>query len=161
MLRNIAFALSLPVLGALPLRAQTPADSTQQFIGTWEGTYQADHGPAGAFKMAIIRDGALKATVEMTSGTSAVPTTVTDVKIAGNTATWTQALMGMSCKSSAVLSAGTLRGETVCAHGSMGFLLRKRVAAAAPSDSGMFDQFIAYLKRLHGGGEHKVCFGCP
>jgi hypothetical protein len=133
MIRIAAVAISLTVACTSTALAQSktaksaPADSiTTALVGTWEGEYHTDHG-TGAFTMVIKRDSAWTASMDMGApdgGT--VPTRVSEFKVSGTNVTWTQDLMGMSCKAAAVLAAGTLRGETTCDHGSVGDVLRKK-----------------------------------
>jgi hypothetical protein len=48
------------------------------------------------------------------------------VSVEGNTIAWTQELMGMSCKASAVLDGTEMKGTTACEHGSMTMVMRKK-----------------------------------
>jgi len=133
MIRIAAVALAFTTICASPALAQHPSvkpapDSiTNALIGTWEGQYQTDHG-SGAFTMIIGKDSVWTASLDMVSpdGGSSIPTRMSNFKVSGSNVTWTQELMGMSCKAAAVLAAGTLRGETTCDHGSVGYVLRKK-----------------------------------
>lgn len=131
MIHIVAVALSLVTFGASPAIAQhsilTPrADSiATALIGTWQGEYQTDHG-SGPFTLVISKDSVWKATMDMSSANGPIPTNVSNFTVVGSNVSWTQDLMGMSCKGAAVLAAGTLRGETTCERGSMGYVLRKK-----------------------------------
>jgi hypothetical protein len=140
MLRNLVLSASIAVASAAHLRAHanaiavhrphshsatTVADTTS-LEGVWVGQFQADHGDPGNLTLTITHDGEWKASVEMTYQNQPMPTRVHDFKVNGNTITWTQELMGGSCTASATLAAGTLRGETACGHGTVGYLLRKK-----------------------------------
>lgn len=133
MIRIVAAALALTTVCASPALAQHPnakaaPDSiTTALIGAWEGQYQTDHG-SGGFKMIIGKDSVWTASLDMASpdGSGSIPTQMSNFKVSGSNVTWTQELMGMSCKAVAVLAAATLRGETTCDHGSVGFVLRKK-----------------------------------
>jgi hypothetical protein len=76
--------------------------------------------------MRITKDSIWKATAEILSGSQSIPTRVTSVSVDGNTIAWTQELMGMSCKASAVLDGAEMRGTTECEHGSMTMVMRKK-----------------------------------
>jgi len=78
--------------------------------------------------MIIAKDSVWTASLDMAApdGSGSIPTRMSDFKVSGSNVTWTQELMGMSCKATAVLAAGTLRGETTCDHGSVGYVLRKK-----------------------------------
>lgn len=133
MIRIAAAALALTTICASPALAQHPSvkaapDSiTSALVGTWEGQYQTDHG-AGAFTMIIGKDSVWTASLDMVSpdGSGSIPTRMSNFKVSGSNVTWTQELMGMSCKAAAVLAAGTLRGETTCDHGAVSYVLRKK-----------------------------------
>jgi hypothetical protein len=134
MIRIAAVAISFTVACTSTALAQSttaksaPSDSiTTALVGTWEGKYQSDHG-AGAFTMVLGHDSAWTASMEMAmpDGSGTIPTKVSGFKVSGSNVTWTQELMGMACQSAAVLAAGTLRGETSCGQGSIGYVLRKK-----------------------------------
>jgi hypothetical protein len=121
------------VLTAVPVLAQsasaksTTADkATASFVGEWEGAYQTDHGPGGPMSLRITKDSAWKATMDLISGSQTVPNTITNVSADGNTIAWTQELMGMTCKASAVLDGLELKGTTDCGHVSMTIAMRKK-----------------------------------
>jgi hypothetical protein len=128
MKRRYALIAALVVGGTSPVfaqQAEARADSAaQQIVGSWEGTFESDHG-TGSFRLIVARDTGWKVTAALDMGQE-IATAISDFKVAGNTVTWTQSLMGMSCKASAVLAAGTLRGETNCGQGAIGYLLRKK-----------------------------------
>lgn len=116
-----------PALAQHPLAKAAPDSITNALVGTWEGQYQTDHG-SGGFRMIIARDSVWTASLDMAApdGSGSIPTQMSNFKVSGSNVTWTQELMGMSCKATAVLAAGTLRGETTCDHGSVGYVLRKK-----------------------------------
>ena len=108
-------------------RTSPPSVATApSFVGDWEGAYQTDHGPNGPMSMRISKDSAWKATAEMISGSQTIPTRITNVSVDGNTIAWTQEIMGMSCKTIAVLDGQDLKGSTDCEHGSMTIALRRK-----------------------------------
>ena len=135
MKHGFALVLLFSAVCVLPAGAQksqpTPADSAKaKFAGTWEGTYQSDHAPDGGMRLTVARDSVWKATLDI-SADQPIPTReVTDFEVDGNNVYWNQELMGMPCKSSAVLVDGTLKGETNCGHGGLTFTLRKKERAA-------------------------------
>jgi hypothetical protein len=96
------------------------------FVGEWEGAYQTDHGPNGPMSMRISKDSVWKATADVVSGSQTIPTVISDVSVQGNTITWAQEIMGMSCKTSAVLDGVELKGTTDCGHASMTIALKKK-----------------------------------
>jgi len=133
MLYKVAAVLIVTLLGTASARAQSapskPAVSDKvadRFIGEWEGAYQTDHGPGGPVSMRFTKDSAWKATLEIISGSQTIPTRITNISVDGNTIAWTQELMGMSCKASAVLEREELKGATECEHGSMTMVMRKK-----------------------------------
>jgi hypothetical protein len=115
-----ADAQSSPKTGASSVAA------APSFIGDWEGAYQTDHGPNGPMSMRISKDSAWKATAEVISGSQTIPTRISNVSVDGNTIAWTQEIMGMSCKTTAVIDGQDLKGSTECEHGSMTIALRKK-----------------------------------
>jgi hypothetical protein len=122
------------VLGGAPILAQSPSPksasaadkATSSFVGEWEGAYQTDHGPGGPMSLRITKDSAWKATADVISGSQTIPNTITNVSVDGNTIAWTQELMGMTCKASAVLDGLDLKGTTDCGHASMTIAMRKK-----------------------------------
>jgi hypothetical protein len=134
MLHRIAALTIAALLASAAAHAQSPTSkpvvggdkATVSFVGEWEGTYQTDHGPGGPMSMRITKDSIWKATAEILSGSQTIPTRVTSVLVDGNTIAWTQELMGMSCKASAVLDGAEMRGTTECEHGSMTMVMRKK-----------------------------------
>ncbi|HEX8946230.1 MAG TPA: hypothetical protein VF785_24045 [Gemmatimonadaceae bacterium] len=130
--RRIAAVLFLATVGATPSLAQSakPASADDKvaakFIGEWEGAYQTDHGPSGPISMRFAKDSAWKVTEEIISGSQTIPTLIANVSVDGNTIAWTQDLMGMSCKTSAVLDGEQLKGTTQCEHVSMTMVMRKK-----------------------------------
>jgi hypothetical protein len=96
------------------------------FVGEWEGAYQTDHGPNGPMSMRISKDSVWKATADVVSGSQTIPTVISDVSVQGNTITWAQEIMGLSCKTSAVLDGVELKGTTDCGHASMTIVLKKK-----------------------------------
>ena len=60
------------------------------------------------------------------SGSQTIPNIITNVSVDGNTIAWTQELMGMTCKASAVLDGVELKGTTDCGHASMTYAMRKK-----------------------------------
>lgn len=132
MYRRIAAVLFLATVGAKPSLAQSakPASADDKvaakFIGEWEGAYQTDHGPSGPVSMRFAKDSAWKVTEEIISGSQTIPTAIANVSVDGNTIAWTQDLMGMSCKTSAVLDGEQLKGTTQCEHVSMTMVMHKK-----------------------------------
>jgi hypothetical protein len=134
MLHRIAAVTIAALLASAPAHAQSPTSkpvaggdkAPSSFVGEWEGTYQTDHGPGGSMSMHITKDSTWKATAEILSGSQTIPTRITSVSVDGNTIVWTQELMGMSCKASAVLDGAEMRGATECEHGSMTMVMRKK-----------------------------------
>jgi len=134
MTRRIAVLLAL-LLSAAPVAAQHPGvksagahkvDLKARWAGTWDGTYQSSHAPDGTIKLVLSQDSTWKGTlsVSMPDNTMTVP--VYDVRFDGDKVTWGQTLMGQPCKASAVLDAGTLKGETECGHGGLTFVMAKK-----------------------------------
>jgi hypothetical protein len=134
MLPKIAVLTISALLASVPARGQSSASkpapggdrATTTFVGEWEGAYHTDHGSGGPMSMRISKDSTWRATAELLSGSQTIPTSVTSVSVEGNTIAWTQELMGMSCKASAVLDGAEMKGTTECEHGSMTMVLRKK-----------------------------------
>ena len=119
----------LVLLGAsISAGAQTaaPKSADSKLVGEWEGVYRTDHAPPGGLWMRIGKDSAWKATMEMTSGSQLIPTHVTDIKVDGNSITWSQELMGMACHSMATVDADSLKGRTDCGHAAMELLMKRK-----------------------------------
>ena len=136
MRRIIAPTILLSALLATPAFAQHPgakpdakSDSTiAQLIGNWEGSVYSDHAPESALKLTFARGTAFKVTVSiLSSGQEFVTGTSADLKVDGNSVTWSLGLMEQSCKGSGVLIAGALKGDFTCGeHGGITYLARKK-----------------------------------
>lgn len=134
MLHRIAALTIVALLASAPAHAQSPTSKpvvggdkpTISFVGEWEGTYQTDHGPGGPMSMRITKDSIWSATAEVMSGSQTIPTRITSMSVDSNSIAWTQELMGMSCKASAVLDGAEMKGTTECEHGSMTMVMHKK-----------------------------------
>jgi hypothetical protein len=134
MVQRIAGVLIGVVLSGTPVWAQSPTSkpaaasdgAATKFVGEWEGAFQTDHGHGGAMSMRITKDSVWKATADVLAGSETIPNTISNVSVDGNTIVWTQELMGMMCKASAVLDGAELKGTTDCGHASMTIALRKK-----------------------------------
>jgi hypothetical protein len=134
LLNRLAALAVIALVAGAPARAQSSTSKpaaggdkvAANFVGEWEGAYQTDHGPGGPMSMHITKDSVWKATAEVVSGSQTIPTRVTGISVDGNTIAWTQELMGMSCKASAVLDGVELKGTTECEHGSMTMVMRRK-----------------------------------
>ena len=101
-------------------------DSAKALIGTWEGTYDSDHG-SGAMKIVIAKDSVLKATgLSLAIGGEMQAMPVHDFAVTTDDISWIQETMGMSCQATAILKSGQMKGALVCGHGDFRFTLTKR-----------------------------------
>ena len=117
-------ALALLVLLAAPAVAQSPApkptpatSAEKPFLGTWEGPYQSEQAAPGEIRLVISRDTALKASLTVMSDQPIEAGEVRELKVEDHVLSWVQDIMGMTCRASAMINAGTLKGETVCEQG--------------------------------------------
>jgi uncharacterized protein YbbC (DUF1343 family) len=118
MLRTMA----LLALMAAPAAAQSPAPkpgsppstAEKPFLGTWEGPYTSEQAAPGELRLVIARDTALKASLTVMSDQPIEVGETRELKIEDGAISWVQDVMGMVCRASAMIYAGTLKGETVC-----------------------------------------------
>ena len=119
-MRSLAFL----VLLAAPLAAQSPApkptpptSAEKPFIGTWEGPYTSEQASPGELRLVISKDTTLKAALTVMSDQPIEAGETRELKVEDGVLSWVQDIMGMVCKASAMVNAGTLKGETVCEQG--------------------------------------------
>jgi hypothetical protein len=131
MTRSTLFLLALATLGAGPMLAQRPApsplpspkadkpeDISARLIGTWQGPYQADQASPGTLKLAIAKEAEQwKVTLQVQTDQPIDAAEVRDFTVDGNQVTWAQDVMGMECKTTAMLENGNLKGTTECSQG--------------------------------------------
>ena len=121
------FAINTSASAQSAPKASTTPDSATALVGTWEGSYTSDHAPAGAMKLVIGKDSALKISsfaVSMNNEMTEIATR--GFAVASTDISWTQDLMGMPCGTTAILKDGQMRGTMVCGHGSVTFALTKK-----------------------------------
>lgn len=136
MQRNTTAILFLSALFATPVLAQHPGakpdaktDSTMRaLIGTWEGGVFSDHAPESALKMTFSKGADFKVVVSIVSnGQEFVTGEATELKVDGNSISWTQGLMQQHCKGSGILISGALKGDFTCGeHGGITYLAKKK-----------------------------------
>lgn len=137
--RFFAPALAIALLGASPSFAQHPiqqptskkfpqTDSTiTALLGTWEGSVYSDHAPESALKMTFTKSPEFGVVVSViSSGQEFVDAAATEMKVDGTSLTWKQGLMQTSCKVSALLIAGALKGSFDCGQGGATYLAKKK-----------------------------------
>jgi hypothetical protein len=130
----LTLLVSLSILGAVPAAAQHPGGTStpteqnikDRLVGTWTGDLQSDHLAGGKLKLVIAKDTAWSATLELTTSESIPTAALTDFKVDVDVVSWMQELMGMPCKTLAVLNAGILKGETNCGQGGFTFQLSRK-----------------------------------
>jgi hypothetical protein len=117
-------ALALLLLLAAPLAAQSPAPkpvnptaAEKPFLGTWEGPYTSEQAAPGELRLVISKDTTLKASLTVMSDQPIEAGETRELKIEEGVISWVQDIMGMVCRASAMINAGTLKGETVCEQG--------------------------------------------
>jgi hypothetical protein len=117
-------ALALLVLLAAPVAAQSPAPkpvaptaAEKPFLGTWEGPYTSEQAAPGELRLVISKDTTLQASLTVMSDQPIEAGETRELKIEGGVISWVQDIMGMVCRASAMINAGTLKGETVCEQG--------------------------------------------
>jgi hypothetical protein len=115
---------ALLILLAAPAAAQSPAPkpstptaAEKPFLGTWEGPYTSEQAAPGELRLVVSRDTALKASLTVMSDEPIEAGEVRELKIEDNVISWVQDIMGMVCRASATINAGTLKGESVCEQG--------------------------------------------
>lgn len=135
MRRTTATTAILSALLASPALAQHPtakpdakSDSTiTQLAGSWEGSVYSDHAPESALKLTFVRGAALKVTVSIVSnGQEFVTRESTDLKVDGNSVSWSLGLMEQSCKGTGLLIAGALKGDFTCGEHGITYLAKKK-----------------------------------
>jgi hypothetical protein len=120
------FFASTAALAQHPGKSPTKVHGTEHaLLGQWVGTLSTDHGSFG-MHVGVTRDSTWHVSVTLDADQPIDAGPVTDVKAESTRLSWAQELRGMRCQSSAVLIAETLKGETSCGHGSLGFVLEKR-----------------------------------
>ena len=133
MVRPIALLVSLCALAAQPAQAQHPQaasglhaadDASARVAGRWEGTYESSF--KGAMELLVVRDTGLKATMQLVADHPFPALELREFKVAGEKLTWIADLMGTPCKSTAVISERTMKGEMVCDARTITFVLTKR-----------------------------------
>jgi len=122
----LCIATTAGAQSAAPSASALPDSMVKAIVGTWEGNYESDHAPPGAFRLVVAHDSLWHVTSSVSMQGETMASAVTDFAIDGAFVTWTQAMMGLSCRGRATLAAGTLRGETTCEMGSIGYLLRRK-----------------------------------
>ncbi len=132
------FRLTVPALAAVLLSsrgatAQVPApDISKQLVGTWEGPYQSESVPPGSLKLVIARDATgWKVSMEVISDQPPPVGDVKDFTVDKGTVTWNQDIQDMTCRSTATLVSGVLKGSAECSQGgavvlTATFLLEKK-----------------------------------
>ena len=126
-------ALAGVVLSARVASAQVPApDISKQIVGTWQGPYQSESVPPGSLKLVIARDAmGWKVTMDVISDQPPSVGDIKDFAVDKGTLSWSQDIQDMSCKSTATLVSGVLKGSAECSQGgavvlTATFLLEKK-----------------------------------
>jgi len=138
-MRRFLAVAALLAATALPAAAQTPtpkpsltaASVEKALIGTWECPYQSEQAPPGLLRLVIEKDTAWKATLGVITDQDIPAGEVQELKVDGEHISWVQEIMGMTCRTSATLEAGSLKGDTSCEQGgavaiTAGFVLLKK-----------------------------------
>jgi hypothetical protein len=101
-------------------------------LGTWTGTLTSSDGSATPLDLAATNDKHGELTLRLASAQSKAVGAASDVTLDGHRLRWTQALSGMSCKVSAVMTgateqtAGMMKGTMACADSELAFALQKK-----------------------------------
>ena len=108
---------------------QPTSDSlSARLVGNWEGSVYSDHAPESALKLTFARGAALKVTVSIVSnGQEFVTSEATELKVDGNSVSWSVGLMQQACKGTGVLIADVLKGDFTCGEmGGITYLAKKK-----------------------------------
>jgi hypothetical protein len=124
---RLVAALLLMISTTHGARAQAMRDSlTTRFVGVWDGRFTTDHGPIGGMQVTVAHDTAWKVSIEMAHGDQAIPSRVTDVKVAGKRISWSQDVMGMTCATTATVDGTAMTGEASCGQMSYKLELQRK-----------------------------------
>lgn len=132
----IAAAFSLLTFAATPVFAQSgdvkkaaAGDSTSKsLLGTWEGTIVTDHAPESLVRLTFGRADGLTLNISILSnGQEWVTEAPANIRIDGNSVTWNLGIMTHSCRGTALVIAGALKGDLTCIDvGAATFTARKK-----------------------------------
>ena len=112
------FLLAAPAVAQSPApKPAAPTAAEKPFLGTWEGPYTSEQAAPGELRLVIARDTALKASLTVMSDQPIEAGEIRELKIEDGVISWVQDIMGMVCRAAAMISSGTLKGETVCEQG--------------------------------------------
>lgn len=104
-------------LTAAPAGAQThgpaPTPGPQAFVGSWVGSFKTEMGIGGA-KLVVTRPKEWKVSFEIEVDHPVEMGEVTDFKVEGKVASWSQTLFASNCKAEVELSGNTIKGELNC-----------------------------------------------
>lgn len=132
MLRSVAVSIALAVSAIHGARAQGPAPKpattdtlAAHLLGTWDGRFVTDHG-TGALQITVSKEAVWKVAIEMAHDDQAIPTRVSDVKVAGKTISWRQEVMGMTCDATATVNGLSMNGDASCGALSYKMELQKK-----------------------------------
>ena len=120
----------LAVAGATA-SAQTGAGldaAKKTWVGVWEGPvwHDGETTPIGGYRLEIARDSAWHVNIHVITGQT-LSAEGREFAPDGAKASWTAALMGNPCKTTALVEGTKLKGETRCGdHGGLSFELTKR-----------------------------------
>ena len=117
-------ALGILVFTATPALAQGKDSDESTLPGTWEGTFQSEAVGTGGMKLVITRDGAWKGVITI-SRDETMTAEATAFTVKGNELTWSLALHGGVCTTTATREGNVIKGETSCGHPMFTFELKK------------------------------------
>ena len=121
----VRFMFAALTLTATPALAQHQQGTDEAAtIGTWEGTFNSESVGTGGMKLVITKDGAWKAVITVSRDES-MTADAASFSVKGNELTWTLALHGTLCTSTATREGSVMKGETSCGQPAFTFELKK------------------------------------
>ncbi|MEP6780215.1 MAG: hypothetical protein ABJC26_10020 [Gemmatimonadaceae bacterium] len=140
MIRRIAFGVAISLFVAhhhLQAQDLTPKSSASNseikhdstaahLLGTWDGTIVTDHTAESPLRIVMSHSPGPTIAVQMNvNGQIVSGGPSSNIRLDGNTLSWTQNLMDEDCKASGTFSEGAFKGEFSCPHGTGSFIVKK------------------------------------
>ena len=107
-----------------PAFAQSKDADEASLPGTWEGTFNSEAVGTGGMKLVITKEGTWKGVITISRDESMTAETAA-FTVNGNELSWSLALHGGICTTTATREANVIKGETSCGHPMFTFELKK------------------------------------